>query len=164
MKKRLFLVNYGFTLAGHEYSEYKLVSIKYEGTLDEEWGRQLAEAQVSTWFEQFTDCTPTKFIASTALEASYPQRKTQDRDIQSGWFTNEMKPSIDPSIDDEDGAISDDVLIDVNGKRETFVTGCWHFPHEGEDGWWRVDEDYKNSLEPDNMRWSYLPLVKYEKR
>lgn len=77
MKKRLFLVNYGFTIAGHEYSEYKLVSIKYEGVLDEEWGRQLAEAQVSTWFEQFTDCTPTKFIASTALEASYPQRKTE---------------------------------------------------------------------------------------
>lgn len=78
MKKRLFLVNYGFTLAGHEYSEYKLVSIKYEGVLDEDWGRQLAEAQVSTWFEQFTDCTPTKFIASTALEASYPQSKTEE--------------------------------------------------------------------------------------
>jgi len=121
-------VNYGFTLAGHEYSEYKLVSIKYEGVLDEEWGRNLAEAQVSTWFEQFTECTPTKFIASAALEASYPQRKTEvladhydgesltlDQIVQ---LIEETKPYTDFVV--LRGLVSGDILNILEGPKYKF--------------------------------------------
>lgn len=89
-------------------------------------------------------------------------------EIPAGWFTGEEKPLIDPETKDwPDGMLSDYVLIDLDGKRETFDIGCYHYPYTLDgvytEGWWSVGEFKQSALEPNNMRWSYLPLKRYEK-
>jgi hypothetical protein len=95
----------------------------------------------------------------TTPKASYP-----GIEIPNGWFSNDVKPFVDPEMNDPlDGIVSDLVLIDLDGDRKNFVTGTWHFDHAGREGWWRIEEFYKSSLDLDNMRWSYMPLKRYEK-
>jgi hypothetical protein len=107
MKKRLFLVNYGFTTADSAYNEYKLVSIKFEGQMDEEWGRQLAETQVKHWFDTtFNESVLTKVIASTALEASYPQNKVANTTVNLADAAR--KARINPNEDGYDAEMSID--------------------------------------------------------
>lgn len=200
MKKRLFLVNYKFTTAGHEYNEYKLVTIKYEGTMDQEWGMRLAEAQVASLFEN-TEGKLLSVVASTAIEKVYTQPKLSEKDLVDfgnkmiakqakssektdvsdadlanyrdaknvspddafGWFGNDVKPRPDgEDTNGEEAEVSDLVLIDIDGKRETFVTGKWFYPFMEHAGWWLVDEHYMSAL-TDNLRWQYLNLAKYDK-
>jgi hypothetical protein len=109
MKKRLFLVNYGFTTAGREYNEYKLVTIKFEGQMDEEWGRQLAEAQVSVWFDKtFNESALTKVIASTALEVSYSQRNASNAATAASMAEAARNARINPNKDGYDAEMSID--------------------------------------------------------
>jgi len=88
-------------------------------------------------------------------------------EIPIGWFTSDEKPFVDPETSGEpDGESSDDVLIDLDGQRKNFVVGRYMFPYtldgEHSDGWWLVPEFYQDSLDLENMRWSYLPLARYE--
>jgi hypothetical protein len=87
-------------------------------------------------------------------------------DVPFGWFNSDQFPFVDPDTKgQEDGEISDRVLIDIDGKRETFAVGCYHFPYtmDGDltEGFWSVGEFYQSSLDEEAMRWSYLPLARY---
>lgn len=86
-------------------------------------------------------------------------------EIPFGWFSNDEKPFFDGNeTGGEEPETSDLVLIDVDGYRKTFITGVWHFDFKDEKGWWRVDEEYRSAINPEHMRWSYLPLARYDKK
>lgn len=170
MKKRLFLVNYKFTTAGYEYNDYELVTIKFDKFLDEESGRKAAEVTAARWFkERGTDAVLVSCIAKPARELIYwlesnvsvPTPTPED----FGWFSNDLKPKPDgEDTNGEEREISDLVLIDIDGKRETFVTGKYFYPFEDNEGFWSVDEHFTTALDEEHMKWQYLPLAKYDKK
>lgn len=59
---------------------------------------------------------------------------------------------------DGDEDYSDDVIIDLDGYRETFRVGWYDFENQA----WRL-HDLDSAVEEDNAKWSYLPLNKYDK-
>jgi hypothetical protein len=63
-----------------------------------------------------------------------------------------------PREADKESDSSDDVLIDVDGNRETFVIGWYDYDTKE----WSNRDQHPMDLE--NMKWSYLPFVKYEKK
>lgn len=72
MKKRLFLVNYEFTTGGERYSDYELVTIKFDKLLGEEEGRKAAEKTAERWFkERGTDAELISVVAKTTRELIY---------------------------------------------------------------------------------------------
>lgn len=192
------MVRFEFETAGQQYVDFDLITIKFDKFLDEEAGRRAAEETATRWFkERGTDAVLLSCVAKHTRELIYwPDNKVPvstpklvnidwlDRTtvgacgirishpgvkIPDGWFTVFDKPFVDPATANEpDGETSDLVLIDLDGNRETFVTGCYHFPctldGERTGGWWRVDEFWQSSLDEKNMRWSYLPLARYEKK
>lgn len=55
---------------------------------------------------------------------------------------------------------SDDVLIDLDGWRKHFAIG-WY---DHDDKEWRFHQEDRSQFEPANMKWTYLPLEKYDKK
>jgi hypothetical protein len=67
-------------------------------------------------------------------------------------------------ITDKDGDLlgrSDDVLIDIDGKREHFIIGFCSYDDETHefDGWVYYNNDFKVTK---NAKWLRLPLAKYD--
>jgi hypothetical protein len=167
MKKRLFLVNYEFTTGGHWYSDYELITIKFDKFLNEEEGRKAAEVTATRWFkERGTDAVLESCVAKPARELIYwPDNKVPVSTPEDfGWFSNDVKPQPDgEDTNNEEPEVSDLVLIDIDGKREVFVTSKYFYPFEDKAGWWSVDKHYAGALDEDNLKWQYLPLAKYDK-
>lgn len=70
-------------------------------------------------------------------------------------------PDQHPPVDydaDLDGSMSDYALVDIDGNAVKFVIGWFNF----DDKAW-VSTDDGVSIDKDHMRWSVLPLAKYEK-
>lgn len=63
-----------------------------------------------------------------------------------------------PDHSGEEDSYSDDVLIDLDGNRETFRVGWYDFD---EHAWMLYDTD--SAVIDEYAKWRYLPLVKYEK-
>lgn len=170
MKKRLFLVNYRFTTAGHEYNDYELITIKFDKFLDEEDGRKAAEETATRWFkERGTDAVLLSCVAKPARELIYwPDNKvpvSTPAPERFGWFGNDVKPEPDgEDTNGEECEISDLVLIDIDGKRETFVTGKYFYPFGDAEGFWSVDTHYTSAIDEEHMKWQYLPLARYDKK
>lgn len=71
-------------------------------------------------------------------------------------------PDVHPPVDwdaDVDGAISDDVLIDIDGQGRTFTTGAYDFGKKK----WRFHREYLGEVDVSKIIWMPLPLIKYEK-
>lgn len=62
-----------------------------------------------------------------------------------------------PDHSGEDG-YSDDVLIDLDGNRETFRVGWYDFD---EKAWMLYDTD--SAVIYEHAKWRYLPMAKYDK-
>jgi hypothetical protein len=76
---------------------------------------------------------------------------------------------MDAENSDEYLRLSDYVLIDVDGKRETFVVGRVHFNYaetgELTSKWWVVPDDLREYVQdPETVRWTFLDLAKYDKK
>jgi hypothetical protein len=163
MKRMIVLVNYAYTTDGVEGQSSKLVSVRFDERPSDLDVQELAEESIIKWFPTaYPGSKLDHVMATLPLEVTFPaSKKKTNVEVPMGWFTNEQKPFVDDSLTDEAGTVSDYVLIDCDGKRETFVVGCWH---QGVNGnFWSVDSDHEGSVEPENMRWSYLPLAKYER-
>jgi hypothetical protein len=166
--KKLVLVSYGFKTGAHKYDDYVQAIVETEHDSDPEQDRKKAEVLITKWFNgQFKESellyVVGKFTVSEPIQQGQIHHAGAGRDVPVGWFTNDSRPWKDHDGQGEEPDISDLVLIDVDGNRETFVTGKWHFPFKKHNGWWQTDADFESSIDPDNMRWSYLPLAKYEK-
>lgn len=161
----IVLVNYAFTTGEIQHHDSRLMSVRFENKPSGLDIQQFSEEQFIKWFPvAYPESKLDHVMATFPIEATYHDMVKTKIEVPMGWFTNEQKPFVDESVSDDVSKVSDLVLIDVDGKRETFVTGCWHYPSsEDKEGWWRVDEDFTTSIEPDNMRWSYLSLAKYDK-
>jgi len=160
MKKKMMLVNYEFTTGTERFSHSQIVSLRFEGKKTENEEKLAATEALIAWFKKtYPESELQSVVPWPTIYADIP-----GNGVPYGWFTNDVKPFHDGLIDPEDGAISDEVLIDLDGNQKDFVVGCWHFPHGKSEGFWRVPEFYESSLQDENMRWSYLPLAKYEKR
>lgn len=162
MKKKMMLVNYTFTTGEEKFSHSQIVSLRFEKNPGLESEKKAAIAALIAWFE---NTYPESYLESVVpwptIYADIHMAHIHPIDVPVGWFNNESKPFPGNAFDPNDGIISDEVLIDLDGKRENFVVGCWHFSHGKLEGWWRVPEFHESSLDEKNMRWSYLPLAKY---
>lgn len=60
---------------------------------------------------------------------------------------------------DRDGEedYSDDVLIDLDGSRESYRVGWYDFENQT----WRL-HDLDSAIEEEHAKWCYLPLAKYD--
>lgn len=67
------------------------------------------------------------------------------------------KASDFPRKDQKLPFLSDNVLIDVDGWRTTFIIGYYHF---NEKRWYAVHGD-QDAIDQEKMIWQYLPLAKY---
>lgn len=162
-------MRFEFETAGHKYLDFDLITIKFDKFLDEEAGRKAAEETAIRWFkERGTDAELISVVAKTTRELIYwpdnklpASTKAPDR---FGWFSNDVKPEPDgEDTNGEEAEISDLVLIDIDGKRETFVTGKYFYPFGDTEGFWSVDDHFSSALDLENMKWQYLPLAKYDK-
>jgi len=72
-------------------------------------------------------------------------------------FTQAFDAKTLPQHNGKEG-YSDDVLIDVDGNRKTFVIGWYDF----DENKWEVPYFLKTSIDLKHMKWMYLPLAKYD--
>lgn len=87
-----------------------------------------------------------------------PVNRTSDEDGRSALhFTNFHSMDEHPEEVNGEG-YTDDVLIDIDGKRETFRVG-WYDPER--DQWYLHDK--KEHVELDVALWCHLPLIKNDK-
>jgi hypothetical protein len=164
MKKKMMLVNYEFTTGTERFSHSQIVSLRFEGKKTEEQEKHAAIDALIAWFKKtYPESELQSVVPWPTIYADIPTHNEHCEDVPFGWFGNEHRPWLDKDISDDHQHISDLVLIDIDGKRETFVTGKWHSKPDGTGGWWAVDPHFESSIDHDNMRWSYLPLAKYDK-
>lgn len=170
MKKHIVLVTYSFKpLLGFDVTtKNRIVSVMAESRISETEAQQQACEGLAIDFNRSFPDHDLISIQATAPLTVYPDDVIIQKEIPVGWFTSDVKPFVDPETKDWlDGMLSDYVLIDLDGKRNDYAIGCYHYPYTLDgvytDGWWSVDEFKQSALEVHNMRWSYLPLKRYEK-
>jgi hypothetical protein len=164
MKKKMMLVNYEFTTGDEKFKQSQIVSLRFEGTVTEEQEKRAAVDALIAWFSKTYPESDIQSVVPWPTIYADIQGSNDKPMVPFGWFKNDHKPFVDFSGESEEGDISDLVLIDIDGKRDIFVTGKWHFPFKDREGWWQTDEDFEDAIVPEFMRWSYLPLAKYDKR
>lgn len=163
--RKVILTAYSFDTAGERYEDFTHVIIETERDSDPVEDAKRAERVFEKWFT--SRGTDAKLISVSAripvIESAVNSGAIQVED-RFGWFSNDDVPPIDFDGEGEEGNISDPVLIDIDGKRETFVVGKYFFPFRGRQGGWDVGDFYQSALDLDHMRWSYLDLAKYKKK
>jgi len=162
--RKVILTSYGFETARQKYNDFTHVIIETEHDSDPVEDAKRAERVFKKWFTSMgTDASLIYVSAKIPVMESDKNSGAIPVDDRFGSFTSETKPTIDFYGEGEEGNISDPVLIDIDGKRETFVVGKYFFSFKDQIGGWDVGEFYQSSLDMKNMRWSYLQLAKYDK-
>lgn len=80
------------------------------------------------------------------------------------WYSADQHPNDvetgKPMTDNEGHGYSDNVLIDLDGWRKDFAIG-W-YDHDNKE--WMFHQEDKSLLDLKHMKWTYLPLAKYDKK
>lgn len=80
------------------------------------------------------------------------------------WYSADQHPNDvetgKPMTDNEGHGYSDNVLIDLDGWRKDFAIG-W-YDHDNKE--WMFHQEDKSLLDLNHMKWTYLPLAKYDKK
>ncbi len=155
---------YSFDTAGERYEDFTHVIIETERDSDPVEDAKRAERVFEKWFtSRGTDAKLISVCAKIPVVETAETSGAMPVEERFGWFTSDQKPPVDFDGEGEEGNISDPVLIDIDGKRETFVVGKYFFPFKSVKGNWDVGDFYETTLDLKRMRWSYLDLAKYKK-
>lgn len=166
--KKLFLTSYSFKGAdGSQNKDYKLVMVQSNEVPEGADHESVAYTKMHRWFPENhgPECELQSIIAHPTItgyaEDNIIRNQNKeafapvDKVLDASWFVS----SDHPKESEINCGYSDDVLIDVDGKRKTLVNGWYDY----DDKIWRSGDDRFEGERESEILWQYLPLAKYDK-
>lgn len=150
--RKLILTKIIWQTGENTFEDYRLVVVNHKPGESEEDLLHKANDQVLAWFPTEYPESQYKGIISKATigEPSEPlisKEGTESPFKHAGWNDNSTQP--------EGGTegYTEDVLIDIDGNRNTFRVG--YYDHDAKKWFLYVNDD---TIDVENMRWARLPF------
>src|SRR6187551_1002600 len=162
--RKLLLASLNYTSEGNHFALTRLVVVTDEDRKSGLKDPQIATRKAEQWFIRTHGNSPDNGVENILLDSVVAYDAIDEPLV----FVYETENVFDASwnrsdvLPNESGLLtgfSDDVLIDVDGKRKTFVKGWYN--HDIKQ-WRSGDEGFKGVVKSE-IKWQYLPLAKYDK-